>query len=486
MKKLQDILEKIPVLEKINDREDIVIRHLSQDSRKVQPGTLFIAVKGTLYDGHQFIDQAIEKGATVVVCERVPSEQKNHVCYIRVADSAYAMGLIAHSFYDYPSDHIKVIGVTGTNGKTTTATLLYQLFSLLGQPSGLISTVKLVIGEKTLPAILTTPDSITLHQLLAEMREQGCKYCFMEVSSIGVHQHRIAGIRYRGGIFTNLTHDHLDYHKTFSDYLRCKQQFFDMLPPDAFALYNKDDKNGGVIVQNTVAKKYSYALKSPADFKCKVLENSITGLVLKMDHQEVYTHLLGRYNAYNLLATYATAAIEGFDQEKVITLLSRLRPADGRFEVLRGPGGIIGVVDYAHTPDALKNILDNLNELKNNGQIITVVGCGGNRDKEKRPLMAKIAATLSDKVVITSDNPRNEDPVLIIEEMMGGLTPVTRKKTICIADRREAIKTAVMLAKRNDIILVAGKGHETYQEIKGVRYPFDDQKVLSEYLYEMK
>jgi UDP-N-acetylmuramoyl-L-alanyl-D-glutamate--2,6-diaminopimelate ligase len=480
---LKEIIQGLNFSRIIGD-DNIVIRGLSQNSNEIKQGYVFFAKKGYSTDGHQFIPEAIEKGCRVVVCEYLPQNIDNNITYILSHDVPEVMGEMAHRFYGRPSEKLQVIGVTGTNGKTTTSTLLYQLFCATGIPAGLISTVKIIIDKQTIPAKLTTPDSISLHRTLKDMVDHGCKYCFMEVSSIGVDQKRIQGIRFKGGIFTNITHDHLDYHKTFENYLKAKQLFFTQLSEEAFALYNADDKNGKIMVQNSRAKKYSYAVKSPADFTCKIIDNTKDGLILRINQHEIHTRLVGRYNAYNLLATYATAILCGIEEWEVVKHLSNIRAAEGRFEIIRGKNNITGIVDYAHTPDALKNILDNLNELKQKGRIITVVGCGGNRDKEKRPLMGKIAAKLSDQAIFTSDNPRDENPADIIENMMSDLDPVNKKKVIVIEDRKQAIKTAVTLAQPGDIVLVAGKGHEDYQEIKGKRFPFNDSEILQNMLNE--
>ncbi len=453
------------------------------DSRKAKPGFLFVAVKGTLSDGHDYISKAIELGATAVVCEKLPEMITETVTYVTVKDSAQALGIIASNFYENPSAKVKLTGVTGTNGKTTTATLLYQLFTKLGYAVGLISTVENRIIDKVIHATHTTPDPIQLNELLKNMVEQGCSHVFMEVSSHAVDQERIAGLKFAGAIFTNITHDHLDYHKTFENYIKAKKKFFDDLPSDAFALVNADDKRGMVMLQNTKATKYTFGLKKMVDFKGKIITNSIEGLELEVGGKNVWFKMIGDFNAYNLLGVYGAAVLLGEDADEVLTQLSSLHGAPGRFELVLPGSKITAIVDYAHTPDALKNVLETIAQFRTgNEQVITVVGCGGNRDRTKRPLMASIACKLSDKVVLTSDNPRDEDPMEIIREMQTGVTPTEARKTLVIADREEAIKTACMIAKENDIVLVAGKGHEDYQEIKGVKHPFDDREVVERML----
>lgn len=459
------------------------ITALALDSRNVKQGALFAALTGTTADGHDYISKAIEAGATAILCQNLPQVLSPETAYIQVEDTARTFGLIARSFYDNPSQKLKLIGVTGTNGKTTIATLLHQLMHMLGHKAGLISTIEYKVGQTAYPSTHTTPDVIRLNELLTEMVEQGCEYCFMEVSSHGVVQQRISGLSFAGGIFTNLTQDHLDFHPSFSEYLKAKKQFFDQLPGKAFALTNQDDKNGMVMLQNTRANKYTYGLKSYANFKTRIIDSLPEGTQLELEGQEVWTPMVGEFNMYNLLAVYATCILSGFKKELIITNLSKLKAVAGRFEVFRSPEGKTAIVDYAHTPDALENVLHTIGKLRKSGQnIITVVGAGGNRDTGKRPIMATIAAQLSDKVVFTNDNPRNESPEAIIGQMIMGLSDELRKKTLAIADRREAIKTALMLASDNDIVLVAGKGHENYQEIKGVRIPFDDRKIVDELL----
>lgn len=477
MKLLKDILYKAG-LEEVVGSTNVAIESVCIDSRLAKKFSLFIAVSGTQVDGHAFIDKAIAQGALAIVCEKLPAELKKDVNYVQVKDSRYAAGVIASNFYDNPSEKLKLVGITGTNGKTTVATLLYQLFRDLGYSVGLLSTVRNIINGKVLSATHTTPDPISLNALLADMVDAGCSHVFMEVSSHALHQHRVAGVQFAGGIFTNITHDHLDYHGTFRDYIAAKKMLFDMLPAKAFALVNMDDRNGDVMVQNTRARVVTFGLRSMADRKAKLLENNITGLILNMDGQEVISRLIGSFNAYNLLAVYAAALELKEEKLQVLTALSNLRPPDGRFEFVKAGNGVIGIVDYAHTPDALQNVLDTVNALRGNGKLITVVGCGGDRDRAKRPEMARIAAEGSDKVILTSDNPRSEKPEDILSEMQKGLDPVSIRKALSITDRAEAIRTACMLASEGDIIVVAGKGHEKYQEISGVKHPFDDLEVL--------
>lgn len=478
---LQDVLYKVRLQAVIGSTE-VEVKGICIDSRKVQAGCVFIAVKGTAVDGHQFIDKAIESGAIAIVCEQMPAIVKEGITWVQVENSAAAAGVMAHNFYGSPSQKLKLVGVTGTNGKTTIATLLYQLFSSLGYKCGLISTVQNCIGDKVLESTHTTPDAISLNALLAEMVDASCSYAFMEVSSHAIHQHRIEGLEYAGGIFSNITHDHLDYHKDFAEYINVKKQFFDSLPKEAFAITNVDDKRGRVMVQNTRAAIKTYSLKSISDFKGRILDNNILGLHLDVDGKEVHFRLIGEFNAYNLLAVYGAAICLGADKEEVLQHLSMLPGAPGRFDyIISNKERVIGIVDYAHTPDALLNVLATIKKLRKGfEQIITVVGCGGNRDKAKRPIMAEVAVEHSDKVVFTSDNPRFEDAAAIIKEMEAGVPAAARRKYIAITDRKEAIKTAVALANKEDIILIAGKGHESYQEINGVRNHFDDKEVLSE------
>ena len=482
---LQEILYKVNI-RYVHGNLGAIVNDLQLDSRKINKGSLFIAVKGVNADGHQFIDSVIEKGAAAVVCEILPAQFKDDVTYVQVADSAMAAGFIAHNFYGQPSEKLKLVGVTGTNGKTTIATLLYKLFTVLDYKCGLISTVQNQVGGTVVPATHTTPDAINLNALLKQMVDAQCTHVFMETSSHAIHQHRIAGLKYSGGIFSNITHDHLDYHKTFDEYIRVKKAFFDSLPSSAFAVSNADDKRGPVMLQNTNAKKYFYSLKTLADFKGKILENNLTGLVMDVNGQEVHFRLIGEFNAYNLLAVYGAAICLGEDKQEVLRCLSVLSGAEGRFDyIMSEKEKVIGIVDYAHTPDALVNVLSTIQKLKKGYEkVITVVGCGGDRDKTKRPVMAEVACEHSDKVIFTSDNPRSEDPAQILKDMETGLNTAARRKYISIADRKEAIKTAVSFSKPEDIVLIAGKGHEKYQEIKGVKYPFDDKKVLKD-VFEM-
>ena len=462
------------------------INDVQIDSRKIKSGTLFIAVKGVAFDGHQFIDKAIEAGAVAVVFQESFIERKEGVVCVEVENSAAAAGLIAHNFFGQPSEKMKLVGVTGTNGKTTIATLLYKLFTSLGYKCGLLSTVENYIGDKIVAATHTTPDAISLNALLKQMLEADCTHVFMEASSHAIHQHRITGLHFTGGIFSNITHDHLDYHKNFEEYIRVKKSFFDGLPSTAFAISNADDKRGTVMLQNTNAKKYYYSLRTVADFKGKILDNSLTGLVMVVNDQEVHFRLIGEFNAYNLLAVYGTAVCLEEDKQEVLRNLSMLTGAEGRFDyLLSTQDKVIAIVDYAHTPDALLNVLATIRKLKKGFEkVITVVGCGGDRDKTKRPIMAEVACEHSDKVIFTSDNPRSEDPAQIIKDMEAGVGAAARRKYISIVDRKEAIKTAISLASKEDIILVAGKGHEKYQEIKGVKNHFDDKEVVRE-MFEM-
>jgi UDP-N-acetylmuramoyl-L-alanyl-D-glutamate--2,6-diaminopimelate ligase len=482
MANLQDILYKVSIRSIHGDR-DRQVDNLQTDSRQAGAGTLFIAMKGTHVDGHEFIGAVTSAGTNVIVCQDLPAVLQEGVTYIQVEDTAAAAGIIAHNFYGQPSERLKLVGVTGTNGKTTIATLLYKLFSGLGYKCGLLSTVQNHIGERIIPATHTTPDALHLNALLKEMADEGCTHVFMETSSHAIHQHRIAGLRYAGGLFSNITHDHLDYHKTFEEYIRVKKSFFDSLPSEAFAISNADDKRGTVMLQNTNAKKYFYSLKTLAEFKGRILENNLTGLVMIINDQEVHFRLIGEFNAYNLLAVYGAAICLGEDKSEVLRRLSTLDGAEGRFDYIMSPKDrIIGIVDYAHTPDALINVLTTIQKLrKGHERVITVVGCGGDRDKTKRPLMAAAAAEYSDKAILTSDNPRSEEPEQIIRDMEAGLNTAARRKYISITDRKEAIRTALSLAGPEDIVLVAGKGHEKYQEIKGVKYPFDDKQILLEF-----
>jgi UDP-N-acetylmuramoyl-L-alanyl-D-glutamate--2,6-diaminopimelate ligase len=480
MKQLKDLLRHIDILQTAGNSA-VPVTKLIIDSREAEKNVLFFAQKGTLTDGHKFIDDVVAAGAAAVICEHLPQKRSDGVCYVQVKDVAEATGLIAAAFYDFPTRELKVIGVTGTNGKTTIATLLYKLFTTLGYKSGLVSTVQNQIGEVVLPAVRTTPDPVSLQSLFHEMFVQRCTYVFMEVSSHAIHQKRIAGIEFSGGIFSNITHDHLDYHKTFEEYIRVKKSFFDALPQDAFALSNKDDKRGEVMLQNTRAEKKYYAIRNAADFKGRVLANDLEGLQMMVNRQEVHFLLSGLFNAYNLLAVYGAAMLCHQDPIQTLAALSNMKGAPGRFETFRSiRENILGIVDYAHTPDALLNVLTTIKQFGGPGKIITVVGCGGDRDKTKRPVMAQVACEHSSKVLLTSDNPRTEDPESILNDMEQGLDFAQRRKVIRITDRKEAIKTACSLAGKGDIILVAGKGHENYQEIKGIKHHFDDKEILLE------
>lgn len=482
MNELKDILYKTGLKEVVGSTA-IQISSLALDSRQAGPGSLFVAVKGTHADGHDFIHVAIENGASAILCEQLPAELNASVTYARVKDSSLALGFAASNFFDNPSSKLKLVGITGTNGKTTIATQLFKLFMGLGYSTGLLSTVENRINGKVIPATHTTPDAIALNSLLNDMLMAGCSHCFIEVSSHAIVQNRIAGLTFAGGVFTNLTRDHLDFHGTFQDYLKAKKRFFDELPPRAFAITNADDKNGEIMVQNCRARVKTYGLKSMTDYHCKVLESQFEGMKINLGGIEIWSFLVGKFNAYNFAAIYATAVTLGEKEGEVLTLMSQLRPVEGRFDYLRSDNGIIGIVDYAHTPDALKNVLETINELRTrNETLITVVGAGGERDRGKRPDMARISAELSDKIILTADNPRSEDPEDILREMQSGLNPVLRRKTVTIVNRKEAIRTAVSMARSGDIILVAGKGHEKYQEIQGVKYPFDDKAELKEAL----
>ncbi|KPM48222.1 UDP-N-acetylmuramoyl-L-alanyl-D-glutamate--2,6-diaminopimelate ligase [Jiulongibacter sediminis] len=475
---LSDILYKIS-LQTVSGKTDLEISAIEFDSRKVQKGHLFVAIPGTQVDGHQYIEKAIDLGASAILCERLPETLKEQVTYIQVENSAKAMGLAAANFYEQPSQQLQLVGITGTNGKTSVATLLFNLFRKLGYKCGLLSTVQNQIEDEIIDSTHTTPDSVSINKLLQEMVNKGCGFVFMEVSSHAVVMERIAGLHFAGGIFTNITQDHLDFHETFKNYIAAKKGFFDQLPKTAFALTNTDDKNGKVMLQNTKATKESYSLRGVGTFKGKILDSGLFGIQMTIDEQEVWFKLIGRFNAYNLLAVYGAAILLEEKPEDILTELSQLTPPPGRFQQIHSADGKVGIVDYAHTPDALQNVLETINDLREDiQQVITVVGCGGNRDKGKRPQMAKIAAELSHKVIMTSDNPRNEEPEAILKDMQEGISITKRKKVLSIVDRREAIKTAVMLANEGDIILVAGKGHEDYQEIKGVKQHFDDREEL--------
>lgn len=486
MNKLKDILYKVTI-EAVHGSTDLPIEKIEFDSRKVSNNDVFVAIKGSLSDGHQFIDKAISLGASVVVCEDLPATLLENITYVKVQNSNQALSFLAANYYNNPSQKLKLIGITGTNGKTTIASLLYQMFKKAGYKVGLLSTVKIMVDETEYKATHTTPDSLTINQYLDEMVEVGCEFCFMEVSSHGIHQKRTESLQFEGGVFTNLSHDHLDYHDTFAEYRDVKKSFFDNLPKSAFAITNVDDKNGVVMLQNTVARKRTYALKTYADFKAQVLENQLSGLVLKINNDEVWTKLIGSFNAYNLLAIYGVALELGIESNEALRLLSELESVSGRFQFIISESKITAIVDYAHTPDALENVLKTIEDIRTkNEQLITIVGCGGDRDKTKRPIMANIAASLSDKAIFTADNPRTENPQTIIEEMEAGVEGQNFKKTISILDRKQAIKTACQMANPGDIILIAGKGHETYQEINGVRHDFDDMQIVQELLKQLE
>ena len=475
---LKELLLDINVLASVGNQE-LEITGIEFDSRKVTPGSLFVATRGTAVDGHDFIAAAIEKGVVAVVCEQMPELTVDEVTYVQVANSADALGLLAAAWYGYPSSKLTLVGVTGTNGKTTIATLLYQLFRELGNKTGLLSTVCNYVDDLEVEATHTTPDALNLNALLHQMVEAGCTYAFMEVSSHSVEQGRIAGLKFDGGVFTNLTRDHIDYHLTFENYLKAKKKFFDLLPEDSFALTNADDKNGMVMLQNTKAKKYTYSLRGMADFKTKILEHSFEGMLLDMNDKEVNVSFIGKFNASNLSAVYGAAVLLGADEMETLRIISSLKSVSGRFETLRAPSGFTAIVDYAHTPDALNNVISTINQiLQGSGRLITVVGCGGNRDKGKRPMMAREAVDGSWKAILTSDNPRFEDPQEILKDMTDGLDAVQRTKALTIVDRREAIKTACALAQPGDVVLIAGKGHENYQIIQGVKYHFDDREEV--------
>lgn len=485
MQELKDILYGVKI-QAVAGSTSLPVSRLTFDSRDAKAGSVFFAIVGSVRDGHDFIPQVIEQGCKVLIVSK-EVEATEDVNVIVVENTQEALAIMAHNFYGEPSKEIKLVGVTGTNGKTTITTLLHKLYTALGYQTGLLSTVVNKICDREIPATHTTPDPIRLNALLREMIDEGCAYCFMEVSSHAIHQHRISGLRFAGGIFTNITHDHLDYHKTFKEYIDVKKSFFDHLPKTAFALTNLDDKNGEVMLQNSSARRRTYSLRSVSDYKAKVLENQFSGLVMTIQGKEIWTRLIGDFNAYNLLAVYATAIELGEEDDEVLTVLSQLDSVDGRFQYLRSPGGITAIVDYAHTPDALLNVLKTIGNIRTkNETVFTVVGCGGDRDKTKRPEMASIACELSDKVVLTSDNPRSEDPNDILNDMMAGVDPVGFKKTLSIVDREQAIKTAVSMAEPNDIILIAGKGHEKYQEIKGVKHDFDDLAIVQKLFKQMQ
>ena len=482
---LKDILYKVAI-EAVKGSTDIAINKMDFDSRKIENNDIFVAIRGSISDGHDFIGKAILQGAVAVICDTFPDTIENGITYVQVKDTNSALAFMAANYFGDPSQNLKLVGITGTNGKTTIASLLYQLFKKAGYKVGLLSTVKIMVDDVEYKATHTTPDSITINHYLAAMVENGVDYCFMEVSSHGIHQKRTEALHFVGGIFTNLSHDHLDYHPTFAEYRDVKKSFFDHLPKSAFILSNIDDKNGQVMLQNTAAKKCTYALKTYADYKAQILENQLSGLLLKINGNEVWVKLIGTFNAYNLLAIYGTAVELGMESLEVLRLLSDLESVSGRFQFIVSSTNITAIVDYAHTPDALDNVLKTINAIRTkNEQLITVVGCGGNRDKTKRPIMAGIASELSDKAIFTSDNPRNEEPDAIIAEMEQGVAPQNYKKTLTISDRKQAIKTACQLAQPNDIILIAGKGHETYQEIKGIRQHFDDMETVKEVLEQL-
>ncbi|WP_224488909.1 UDP-N-acetylmuramoyl-L-alanyl-D-glutamate--2,6-diaminopimelate ligase [Robertkochia flava] len=485
MKNLKDILYKVNI-EAVYGKTDTPVNDVHFDSRKVSLDDVFVAVRGTVTDGHQYMGRATDQGAIAVICEEMPEVVVNGVTYVLVSDSKKALAVMASNFYHNPSGNLKLVGVTGTNGKTTVTSLLYQLFTKAGYKVGLLSTVRVMVGEKEYPATHTTPDSMSINRYLSMMNDEGVEFCFMEVSSHGIHQERTTGLVFAGGVFTNLSHDHLDYHKTFAEYRDVKKRFFDELPSKAFALTNSDDKNGMVMLQNTKARKYTYAVRSYADFRAQILENQLSGLLLKVEEHEVWSRLIGSFNAYNLLAVYASGCLLGLDKMEVLRLLSELESVGGRFQYFISSGEVTAIVDYAHTPDALENVLGTISAIRTgNETLITVVGCGGDRDKTKRPVMADIASRLSNKAIFTSDNPRSEDPQSIIDDMEKGVQPQHFSKTLSVIDRKQAIKTACTMAGKGDIILIAGKGHETYQEVKGVRSDFDDLKVVKELLKQL-
>lgn len=482
---LKNILYKVSINAASGDMDKEVLG-ITMDSRQVNPGYVFVAVKGSSVDGHGYIEQSIEKGASVIICEELPAHLNKAVTYVVVNNSAVALGIAASNFFGNPSEKLILVGITGTNGKTTVATLLFNLFRELGYPSGLLSTVHNRINDQVIPATHTTPDAVKMNELLALMVKEGCQYCFMEASSHAIEQDRTAGLKFAGAVFTNISHDHLDYHKTFEAYIKAKKKLFDQLPSSAFALVNVDDKRGNIMLQNTKAEKHTYGVKSMAEYKARIISDTIEGLELDIENKDIWFRLIGEFNAYNLLAAYASAILLDQDSEEVLKALSIVDGAPGRFQQVMPGHPITTIVDYAHTPDALQNVLETITKLRTgNEQVITVFGCGGNRDRTKRPLMAEIACRMSDKVIFTSDNPRNEDPEEIIEEMKSGVGPVDYKKTLSLVAREEAIKTACLLAKPGDIVLVAGKGHENYQEIKGVRNHFDDREVLQRILKEI-
>jgi len=486
MRILKDILYKVTINAVVGSTS-IAVNKIEFDSRKIEANDVFVAISGSVTDGHKYIENVIEAGTTAIVCEVLPEILKDGITYIEVANSNKALAYIAANYYTHPSENLKLIGVTGTNGKTTVSSLLYQLFKKAGYKVGLLSTVKIMVNDKTYKATHTTPDSLTINRYLKLMNAEGVEFCFMEVSSHGIHQNRTEGLHFTGGIFTNLSHDHLDYHDTFAEYRDVKKTFFDQLPKKAFALSNTDDKNGLVMLQNTKAKTFTYALKNYADYRAQILENEFSGLLLKLNESELWTRLIGSFNAYNILAIYGTAELLGLEKDEILRLISELENVSGRFQYFISEEKITAIVDYAHTPDALKNVLETINSIRTkNEELITVVGCGGDRDKTKRPKMAHIASALSTKVIFTSDNPRSEVPETIIEDMEKGVEPQNFKKTLSITNRKQAIKTACQMASAKDIILIAGKGHENYQEIKGERFDFDDYKTVKELLTQLQ
>lgn len=483
---LKDILYKV-TLHAVVGSTSVSIKNIDFDSRNMSKNDVFVAIVGSISNGHDYINKAIELGASAIVCEEIPEDIVEGITYVQVESTSRALAIMASNFYQHPSENLKLVGVTGTNGKTTIASLLYQLFKKAGFKVGLLSTVKIMVDNKEYKTSHTTPDSLTINKYLKEMNDEGVAYCFMEVSSHGIHQNRTEGLHFEGGIFTNLSHDHLDYHNSFSEYRDVKKSFFDKLPASAFALVNVDDKNGLIMLQNTKAKKKTYALKGYADYRAQILENQLNGLLLKVDESEVWTKLIGSFNAYNVLAIYGTADLLGLEKVETLRIISELESVAGRFQYLISENKITAIVDYAHTPDALKNVLETINSIRTkNEELITVFGCGGNRDKTKRPKMGHIASALSTKVIVTSDNPRNEDPETIIEDIEKGIEPQNFKKIVTITDRKQAIKAACQLANPNDIILIAGKGHETYQEVRGERSDFDDFKIVQEFLKQLE
>ena len=486
MMTLKDILYKV-TLNAVVGQTSVSIKNIDFDSRNISKNDAFVAIKGTISNGHNFIDKAIKQGAIAIICEELPNNIIEGITYVQVESSSSALAIMASNFHQVPSENLKLVGVTGTNGKTTVASLLYQLFKKAGFKVGLLSTVKIMVDNKEYKATHTTPDSLTINKYLKEMNTQGVEYCFMEVSSHGIHQNRTEGLVFEGGIFTNLSHDHLDYHDTFAEYRDVKKSFFNNLPVSAFALVNVDDKNGLVMLQNTKAKKFTYALKGYANYRAQILENQLNGLLLKINDNEVWSRLIGNFNAYNVLAIFGTAELLGLERVETLRIISELESVAGRFQYFISDEKVTAIVDYAHTPDALKNVLETINSIRTkNEDLITVFGCGGDRDKTKRSKMGHIASALSSKVIITSDNPRNEVPEIIIEDIEKGVEPLNFKKVVSITDRKQAIKTACQMANPNDIILIAGKGHETYQEIKGERFDFDDYKIVQEFLKQLQ